>query len=96
MVRCEPEGRASNHAQGPSYVILYFARNAAILSFACAISSIASASDRPRSTSVSAAMREIAASKPQTLDELGTVQGVGAVKLERYGQAMLLALSSHG
>jgi len=41
-------------------------------------------------------LREIAAKKPRTLDELGTVQGVGAVKLERYGQAMLLALSSHG
>ena len=38
-------------------------------------------------------LREIAASKPRTLDELGHVQGVGAVKLARYGDAMLAALA---
>ena len=38
-------------------------------------------------------LREIAASKPRNLDELGLVQGVGAVKLARYGQAMLAALA---
>jgi ATP-dependent DNA helicase RecQ len=39
-------------------------------------------------------LREIAARKPKSLNELSTVQGVGAVKLERYGEAMLLALSN--
>jgi ATP-dependent DNA helicase RecQ len=39
-------------------------------------------------------LREIAARKPQGLSELAEVQGVGAVKLERYGQAMLDALSA--
>ena len=37
-------------------------------------------------------LREIAARKPRSLGELGQVQGVGAVKLERYGSAMLAAL----
>ena len=41
-------------------------------------------------------LREIATRKPRTLGELGEVQGVGAVKLERYGQAMLEALSTKG
>ena len=39
-------------------------------------------------------LREIAASKPRNLSELGQVQGVGAVKLERYGEAMLAALAA--
>ena len=39
-------------------------------------------------------LREIAASRPRTLGELGTVQGVGAVKLARYGEAMLAALAA--
>jgi ATP-dependent DNA helicase RecQ len=39
-------------------------------------------------------LREIAATKPRTLTELSTVQGVGATKLERYGEAMLAALSA--
>ena len=38
-------------------------------------------------------LREIAARKPKSLDELGRVQGVGAVKLARYGDAMLAALA---
>jgi ATP-dependent DNA helicase RecQ len=38
-------------------------------------------------------LREIAARKPGSLVELGQVQGVGAVKLERYGNAMLAALA---
>jgi ATP-dependent DNA helicase RecQ len=38
-------------------------------------------------------LREIAARKPRNLDELGLVQGVGAVKLARYGEAMLAALA---
>jgi ATP-dependent DNA helicase RecQ len=41
-------------------------------------------------------LREIAARKPKTLSELGTVQGVGVVKLERYGKAMLEVLSTNG
>jgi len=41
-------------------------------------------------------LREIASRKPKTLNELSAVQGVGAVKLERYGEAMLLALSTNG
>jgi ATP-dependent DNA helicase RecQ len=39
-------------------------------------------------------LREIAARKPRSLSELAEVQGVGAVKLERYGQTMLDALST--
>ena len=38
-------------------------------------------------------LREIAARKPRTLRELGDVQGVGAAKLERYGEAILAALA---
>ena len=38
-------------------------------------------------------LREIAERKPRDLGELAEVQGVGAVKLERYGEAMLQALS---
>ena len=34
-------------------------------------------------------LREIAAARPPTLDALGTVRGVGASKLERYGSAVL-------
>ena len=40
-------------------------------------------------------LREMAASRPaDLLAELGTVQGVGAVKLSRYGEAMLAALAA--
>jgi ATP-dependent DNA helicase RecQ len=41
-------------------------------------------------------LREIAARKPNDLNALSKVQGVGAVKLERYGEAMLAALSING
>jgi len=41
-------------------------------------------------------LREIAERKPRDLSSLGEVQGVGAVKLERYGEAMLEALSTNG
>ena len=41
-------------------------------------------------------LREIAARKPSSLKDLSAVQGVGAVKLERYGQAMIDALSTNG
>jgi ATP-dependent DNA helicase RecQ len=40
------------------------------------------------------ALREMAASRPRTLSELGNVQGVGAVKLARYGEAMLAAMAA--
>ena len=39
-------------------------------------------------------LREIAAAKPRTLEELATVQGVGAAKLARYGEAMLAAVAA--
>jgi ATP-dependent DNA helicase RecQ len=38
-------------------------------------------------------LREIAEKKPCNLAELAQVQGVGRAKLERYGEAMLAALS---
>ena len=38
-------------------------------------------------------LRDIAARKPRNLAELGLVQGIGAVKLARYGEAMLAALA---
>ena len=41
-------------------------------------------------------LREIAERKPRNLSELAQVQGVGAAKLERYGEAMLVALSTNG
>jgi ATP-dependent DNA helicase RecQ len=37
-------------------------------------------------------LREIAERMPRSLSELGEIQGVGAVKLGRYGEAMLAAL----
>jgi ATP-dependent DNA helicase RecQ len=39
-------------------------------------------------------LREIAARKPRTLHELADVQGVGASKLERYGEAIIAVLAS--
>ena len=41
-------------------------------------------------------LREIAARQPRSVAELSEVQGVGAAKLERYGEAMLAALSTNG
>jgi ATP-dependent DNA helicase RecQ len=41
-------------------------------------------------------LREIASRKPRDLNELNQVSGVGTVKLERYGEAMLAALSTNG
>src|SRR5207237_10601103 len=40
-------------------------------------------------------LREIAERKPRNLNELSTVQGVGAAKLERYGEALLSVLSTN-
>ncbi len=38
-------------------------------------------------------LRAIAATEPATLDELGRISGVGAAKLERYGEAILAVLA---
>ena len=38
-------------------------------------------------------LRDLAAIQPATLDDLGLVKGVGASKLERYGQAVLRVLA---
>jgi ATP-dependent DNA helicase RecQ len=35
---------------------------------------------------------ELAAARPQTLDEMGAIHGVGAVKLEKYGGAFIEAI----
>ncbi len=40
-------------------------------------------------------LREIAAARPRSLAELARIQGVGATKLERYGEAMLAAVAAH-
>jgi ATP-dependent DNA helicase RecQ len=39
-------------------------------------------------------LRDIAAVNPATLEELGTIKGVGASKLERYGRNVLGVLNS--
>ena len=40
-----------------------------------------------------ATLRELAALRPQTLDELAGVKGFGPVKLERYGDDLLAVLA---
>ena len=40
-------------------------------------------------------LHEIARTKPHNLDQLARIQGVGAVKLERYGEAILAVLSTN-
>jgi ATP-dependent DNA helicase RecQ len=40
-------------------------------------------------------LREIATARPRSLGELSAIDGVGAAKLERYGEAMLDAVRSH-
>jgi len=40
-------------------------------------------------------LRDIAAVRPQHLDELGEIKGVGASKLQRYGSEVLKLLSAH-
>jgi len=42
-----------------------------------------------------ATLMAIAEGRPATLQQLGTVSGVGAVKLERYGAAVLAVLADH-
>jgi ATP-dependent DNA helicase RecQ len=39
-------------------------------------------------------LRDIAALRPVTLDELAQIKGVGASKLERYGRNVLGVLST--
>ena len=41
-----------------------------------------------------ATLRELAALRPQTLDELAGVKGFGPVKLERYGDDLLAVLAA--
>ena len=41
-------------------------------------------------------LAKIAAANPRTLDELGTIKGVGPVKRSRYGETVLEVLSSPG
>ena len=40
-----------------------------------------------------AVLREIAAVRPASLDELGQIKGVGASKLQRYGAGVLAVLT---
>jgi ATP-dependent DNA helicase RecQ len=40
-------------------------------------------------------LEAIAANRPQSLDELGGISGIGAKKLERYGQALLEIAAGH-
>jgi ATP-dependent DNA helicase RecQ len=39
-------------------------------------------------------LRDIAAQRPQTLDELAQIKGVGASKLDRYGRHVLGVLGA--
>ena len=41
-------------------------------------------------------LRDIAAVRPQTLEELGQIKGVGASKLQRYGARVLAVLAEAG
>jgi ATP-dependent DNA helicase RecQ len=43
-----------------------------------------------------ATLRAVVARRPSSLEELGTISGVGATKLERYGPGLLAALASEG
>ncbi|MCW3846722.1 DNA helicase RecQ [Sphingomonas sp. LB-2] len=41
-------------------------------------------------------LRDMAAARPASLDALGTISGVGARKLEAYGEAFLAVIGEHG
>jgi ATP-dependent DNA helicase RecQ len=41
-------------------------------------------------------LRDIAAVRPQTMEELGEIKGVGASKLQRYGSRVLAVLAYAG
>ncbi len=43
-----------------------------------------------------ATLREMATQRPGTLKELGRINGVGATKLDRYGERMLAVLRDAG
>ena len=43
-----------------------------------------------------ATLREMAATRPATLHQLGEIPGIGARKLEAYGDAFLAVLRQHG
>ena len=43
-----------------------------------------------------ATLRAVVERRPSTLVELGTISGVGAAKLERYGPGLLAALEGTG
>jgi ATP-dependent DNA helicase RecQ len=43
-----------------------------------------------------ATLREMAAARPSSRDELAAINGVGARKLEAYGDAFLAAIRRHG
>jgi ATP-dependent DNA helicase RecQ len=43
-----------------------------------------------------ATLREMAARRPQTLDEFAGIRGVGDGKLARYGKQFIAALSEQG
>jgi ATP-dependent DNA helicase RecQ len=43
-----------------------------------------------------ATLREMASRRPRTLAEMARINGVGASKLERYGERMLQAMSAAG
>ena len=40
-------------------------------------------------------LRDLVQYRPRDLDEMSQISGVGAVKLERYGQAFLVVLAAH-
>ena len=42
-----------------------------------------------------AVLREMAAARPASLSEMGEISGVGARKLEAYGDAFLVAIRQH-
>ena len=42
-----------------------------------------------------AVLREIAAMRPASLSEMGAISGVGARKLEAYGDAFLAVVRQH-
>jgi ATP-dependent DNA helicase RecQ len=43
-----------------------------------------------------ATLREMASERPRTLGEMGRINGVGASKLERYGERMLRVVAAAG
>ena len=57
---------------------------------------------RPRSRALpayvifhDATLREVAVRRPGSLEDLGTITGVGESKLAKYGEQLLAALAAH-